>query len=131
MLYRKYKKEDAPEIIRIILLEGDDWKDYSAPDRVDHYISALEKSITYVAEDKGEICGFSRSVFDNALTIMVMDLLVTPKYRGNKIGIQLMKCIYDDHPDIRVFVTTDIDEYYLKGGCIKAGSCFEVPKRHP
>ena len=115
--------------MKIIELEGDDWKDYSAPDVANKYKNALNTSITYIAEKNNEICGFSRSINDNACEIIVCDLLVTPKFRGQNIGKQLMECIYNDYPDITVYVMSDVDEYYEKIGCRKVGSVFEVIKK--
>ena len=115
--------------MKIIELEGDEWKDYSAPDVANKYKNALNNSITYIAVEGEEICGFSRSINDNACGIIICDLLVTPKFRGQNIGKQLMKCICDDHPDLSVYVMSDVDEYYQKVGCRKVGSVFEVMRK--
>jgi len=128
MEIRKYNKEkDERKVIEIIELEGEEWT-YSAPDTVDKYKMALENSITFVAYKNDELCGFSRSINDNDFYVYVCDLLVTPRFRGQNIGKQLMKCLYDDFPDATVYVMSDVDEYYQKIGCRKVGSVFEVLK---
>jgi len=130
MQIRKYRKEDEDKVIEIVELEGEEWKSYSAPENVDRFKRALEKSITYVAYEDKELCGYSRSVDDNACEIIVCDLLVTPKHRGKNVGRQLMECIYKDYPNKEVYVMSGIDEYYEKQGYKKIGSIFEVPNRN-
>ena len=92
------------------------------------YKIALEKSITYVAFQSNNLCGFSRSLDDCGLYIYVCDLLVISKYRGKGIGKKLMECIYHDYPDSTVYVMSDINEYYKKINYKNEGSIFEVPK---
>ena len=130
MQIRKYKKEDEENVMKIIELEGDEWKDYSAPENQDKFKKALEKSITYVAYENEDLCGFSRSVDDNACEIIVCDLLVTKKHRGKNIGNKLMECIYNDYSNKSVYVMSDVDEYYKKQGYKKAGTVFEVIDRN-
>jgi len=98
MQIRKYKKEDEDKVIKMVELEGEEWKSYYAPKNVERFKKALEKSITYVAYEGEELCGYSRSVDDNACEIIVCDLLVAPKHRGKNVGSQLMECIYNDYP---------------------------------
>ena len=129
MQIRKYIKEDQDKLMKIIELEGDEWKDYWAPEGADKYRKALSNSITYVAYENEELCGYSRSMNDNDYYIYVCDLLVTPKHRGKNIGRELMECIYKDYPNIMaVFVMSDVDEYYKKQGYKVEGSVFEVVK---
>jgi len=131
MEIRKYEKADEDNVMRIIELEGEDWKDYSAPEAQEKYRKALGNSITYVAVENGEICGYSRSINDNDYYIYVFDLLVTPKHRGKNLGRQLMECIYKDYPSIMdVFVTSDVDEYYKKQGYVKEGTVFKVTNKN-
>ena len=130
MQIRKYKKDDEDKVIEMIKLEGEEWKDYHAPENADRFKRALEKSITYVAYEGEELCGYSRSVDDNACGVIVCDLLVTPKHRGKSIGRRLMECIYKDFPGKEVYVMSDVDEYYKKQGYKKIGSVFEVPDKN-
>jgi len=129
MQVRKYKKEDADNVIKIVELEGDEWKAYYAPENVERFKRALGKSITYVAYEGEELCGYSRSVDDNACEIIVCDLLVTPKHRGKNVGSRLMECICSDYPEKEVYVMSDVDEYYEKQEYKKIGSVYEVPNR--
>lgn len=130
MQIRKFQKEDADNIMKIIELEGEEWKEYSAPECQEKYKKALANSITYVAYEKDELCGYSRSINDNDYYIYVFDLLVTPKHRGKKIGSALMECIYKDNPEIMaVFVTSDVDAYYKKQGYEIEGTVFQVTRK--
>jgi len=118
--------EDIDKIMEIIELEGEEWKDYWGCSNSIKYKKALELSITYVAYEGDELCGYSRSVDDNACEVIVVDLLVTPEHRGKGIGKNLMGCIYDDYPSKDVYVMSDVDEYYKKQGYEKIGSVFKV-----
>ena len=126
VLIRKMEKKDIDKIMEIIELEGEEWKDYWSSENSKKYRESLERSITYVAYDNSNLCGYSRSVDDNALSIIVVDLLVTPKYRGNNIGRELMECIYGQYTDKVVYVMSDVDEYYSKQEYDKVGSIFKV-----
>ena len=130
MQIRKYEKADEDNVMKIIELEGKEWEDYSAPKNQNMFRKALEKSITYVAYEDDELCGFSRSVDDNACEIIVCDLLVTPKHRGKNIGSKLMECIYNDYSNKTVYVMSDVDDYYKKQGYEKVGTVFEVTDRN-
>ena len=129
MQVRRYRQDDAEKVIGITRLEGKEWKAYHAPENLDRFKNALEKSITYVAYENDELCGYSRSVDDYACGIIVCDLLVTPGHRGKNIGRQLIECIYADCPDKEVYVMSDVDEYYAKQGYRKIGSVFEVANK--
>ena len=128
MIIRRYKKSDEIKVMQIIELEGDEWDCYSASDVSEKYKKALKNSLTYVACENEELCGYSRSLNDNDFYIYVCDLLVTPKFRGQNIGRQLMECIYNDYPDVTVYVMSDVDGYYKKVGYNREGSVFEVMK---
>jgi len=128
MEIRKYKKEDENKVMEIIKKEGKEWECYSKSNVQDKYKKALKNSITYVAYKDDELCGYSRSLDDNGFFIYVCDLLVSPKFRGENIGRELMECIYKDHPDKIVYVMSDVDKYYEKQEYRKEGSVFEVLK---
>ena len=125
MEIRKYIPSDFEKLIRIIEQEGDAW-DYWKPAHRDVYQVALEKSITYVAIDKDELCGFSRSIDDLARQMIVCDLLVTRAHRGKGIGRQLLSCILTDFPEKEVYAMSDVDEYYLKQAYAKVGSVIRI-----
>ena len=114
MEIRRYKKEDAEKVMEIIKYEGEEWKDYWQGENANTYKKALEKSITYVACENEIICGYSRSIDDYACEIIVVDLLVTPKYRGKGIGKMLMECLCEEYPKKQVYVMSDVDVYYRK-----------------
>jgi len=127
MQIRRYEKRDEDAVMEIIAREGEEWKAYYAPENAGRYKRALEASITYVAYENEELCGYSRSVDDNACIVIVCDLLVTPKHRGKNVGRRLMESIFNAYPDKEVYVMSDVDAYYKKLGYKKAGSVFEVP----
>ena len=129
MEVRRFRKEDADGVMKIMEIEGEEWKDYWGTENAEMYRSALEKSITYVADSDGEICGYSRSVDDFAREVIVVDLLVTSKHRGKNIGSQLMEVLYNEFPNKEIYVMSDVDIYYEKQGYEKVGSVFEVTKR--
>lgn len=127
---REYdKKLDEETVMRLIEAEGEEWACYSSSDASDQYKSALDKSITYVAYEGEDLCGFSRSVEDNDFYMYVCDLLVAPTYRGKNIGRELMECLHRDYPDQVSYVMSDVDGYYTKLGYRREGSIFEVRKR--
>ena len=130
MKIRAYnKKKDEDKLIKMIEAEGKEWTCYSDSSVSDKYRLALENSITYVAYEGDCLCGYSRSINDCGFYIYVCDLLVSPKYRGRNIGIDLMECLYPDYPDHIVYVFSDVDEYYKKLGFKREGSIYEVIKK--
>jgi ribosomal protein S18 acetylase RimI-like enzyme len=127
MEIRKYTREnDEAGLMQMIRDEGQEWSCYWADGFSDKYMSALENSITYVAYEGNEICGYSRSLDDCGFYIYICDLLVKPTFRGRGLGRKLMECLCRDFPDQVVYVMSDVDEYYIKQGFKKEGSVFEV-----
>lgn len=124
-IIRKYNAAlDYEKLMDLIKSEGEEWKEYLNP----IYIEALEKSITYVALNGGELCGYSRSLSDSGIFLWVIDLLVHKNHRGFSIGKKLMDCILNDYPDIDVYVMSDVDPYYKKLGYEKEGSIFKLKR---
>ena len=109
--------------------EGDDWSCYWTEGVNEKYRFALENSMTYVACDKDQIVGYSRSLPDNGFYIYVCDLLVKESYRGKAIGKMLMESIYNEYPDVTVYVMSDVDDYYNSLGYNREGSVFEVTRQ--
>ena len=109
--------------MNLIKEEGEDWEIYWGKTNTYKYRKSLEKSITYIALANGKICGYSRSLED-ALFIYVCDLLVNEKYRGNGLGLKLMKCIKKEYPNHSVYIMSGNDEYYNTIGCKKEGSIY-------
>ncbi|HOJ35991.1 MAG TPA: GNAT family N-acetyltransferase [Clostridiales bacterium] len=129
MKIRRYIKQyDEENVMEMLKEEGDEWRCYHADEVSAKYKAALQNSITYVAYENDEICGYSRSLDDCGFYIYVCDLLVRKKYRGREIGRKLMECIYKDFPDRIVYVMSDADGYYVKLGYRREGSVFEVTK---
>ena len=129
MQIRKYEKEDADKVIKIMELEGEEWREYWEGEKAEKYKKALEMSITYVADLDGEICGYSRSIDDYACEIIVVDLLVTAKHRGKKLGSKLMEVLCGQYPEKEVYVMSDVDVFYKKQGYKKVGSVFQVKNK--
>jgi ribosomal protein S18 acetylase RimI-like enzyme len=127
MLIRKYEPgSDEAKVMQMLRDQGDEWKCYWTAEHCAKYRDALRNSITYVACENDEICGYSRSLDDCGFYIYVCDLLVKPAYRGRSLGRALMDCLCQDFPGQTVFVMSDVDEYYRKQGYRKEGSVFEV-----
>ena len=120
---RKYSTKDESGVMRIIEAEGKDWACYWAEPNRAKYKKALATSISYVALQEDEVCGYSRSLMD-ALYIYVCDLLVTPACRGNQLGKKLMECIAADYSDFPIYIMSGNDEYYSKLGYSKEGSVY-------
>lgn len=133
MEIRKYRQADEDALLRLIEAEGEEWVCYSAPETAEKYRRALADSITYMACEDGELCGYSRSLDDCGFYIYVCDLLVAKRLRGQGIGQKLMERLCADYSGQNVYVMSDVDEYYRKTGYRREGSIFrvipqEVPK---
>jgi GNAT superfamily N-acetyltransferase len=130
MEIRRYVLEDELALMQMIRNEGEEWRSYWADENQTKYRHALRYSITYIAVENNEICGYVRSLDDMGFYIYVCDLLVTSKYRGKAIGRQLMERLTVDYPDQTVYVMSDVDAYYQKLGYPIIGSILEVRKRY-
>lgn len=128
MQIRKYNRiDDEGKLMKMI--DAEEGWDYTNETLAEKYKVALETSITYVAYQGDDLCGYSRSLNDFGEYIYVCDLLVKPAYRGKEIGRKLMECIYKDFPNQVVYVMSDEDGYYDKVNYKRIGSIFEVPRR--
>lgn len=125
MSIRRYNKHTDESRLMEMIKNEEGW-DYADDNIATEYKTALETSITYVAEENGEICGYSRSLDDFGSYIYVCDLLVRPDYRGKGLGRQLMEILCKDFPNQTIFVMSDVDEYYQKLKYSRAGSIFQV-----
>lgn len=129
MKIRLYKRaEDEAELMRMIEEEGEDWVDYWGHATAEKFKLALEQSITHVAYEGERLCGFTRSLDDCGFNILLMDLLVTPAYRGKNIGRQLINQICDDYPGHEIYVLSDNDGYYRRQGFHEVGTVFQLKK---
>lgn len=128
MFIRKYNKiYDESKIMKII--QDEEGWNYANESMAEKYKLALENSITYVAYEGDDLCGYSRSLDDCGFYIYVCDLLVTPRFRGKATGRNLMEFMYSDYPDYTIYVMSDVDGYYEKIGYQREGSIFKVPER--
>lgn len=129
MEIRRYQKDlDEDGLMDMIRAEGEDWACYWEDEANEKYRLSLENSITYVAYEDGEICGYSRSIVDNGFYIYVCDLLVRESSRGKGIGRILMESIYREYSQMTVYVMSDVDGYYNALGYRREGSVFEVSR---
>lgn len=106
--------------------EGGGWECLLDEKHIEKYRHALAKSLTYVAYDGDEMCGYVRCRDDDGLGVYVYDLLVKSTYRGHSIGKMLIGKVCADHPRETVYVMSDVDGYYEKLGYRKIGSIFEI-----
>jgi ribosomal protein S18 acetylase RimI-like enzyme len=119
----KYEPRYEDELMKLIKLEGEDWKIYWEEPNASRYRKSFEQSITFLALSNGKVCGYSRSLKD-ALFIYVCDLLVNKKYRGYGLGEMLMRCLQKEYPEYPIYIMSGNDEYYSKIDCIKEGSIY-------
>lgn len=126
MEIRKFELKDENALMLMIENEGDEWVSYWSKENQEKYRRSLRNSITYIAIEGNDVCGYVRALDDMGFCIYVCDLLVTGKHRGKSIGKQLMEQLTIDNPDQTVYVMSDVDDYYQKLGYTRIGSVFEV-----
>ena len=129
MVIRRYlKSEDEQKLFELLKKEGEEWACYWKEQVSEKYKAALDDSITYVAYKGDILCGYSRSLCDSGFYIYLCDLLVMREHRGKNIGKKLMDRICQDWPDHKIYVMSDVDEYYEKQGYRREGSIYKVTK---
>jgi len=126
MEIRRFLISDEKKLFDIIKAEGEEWKSYWDKDNIEKYKNALHNSITYIATENNNICGYVRCREDDGYGVYVYDLLVSRHHRGKSIGRLLMKQVCKDYPDQVCYVMSDVDEYYIKQGYKKEGSIFII-----
>ena len=127
MNIRRYNpSNDFNQLLDILISEGEEWSCYSSDTSQMKYAKALDNSITFVAIEDGNVCGYSRSIDDNGFCINVCDLLIHKIHRGTDIGRQLMEVLIDEYPGYEVYVMSDVDPYYEKLGYKNEGTLFRV-----
>lgn len=128
-MIRKYDStKDEEKLMQLIRNQGDDWDCYWGEKTSHLYRENLKQSIVYVAEEEGEIVGYSRSLEDPGFYVYVCDLLVEKSYRGKHLGNKLMQIIYQEFRHHIVYVMSDVDAYYQTLGYRKEGSIYQVNK---
>ena len=125
VLVKHYTRDDEAALFAVIRSEGSDWEEYYGSGK-ERYQTALESSVTYVIYDGDVLCGYCRCREDDGFGIYIYDLLVDKSYRGKQYGHRLIAKVYHDFPDEDVYVMSDVDPYYEKLGCQRAGSIFMV-----
>ncbi len=126
MEIRIYTKNDEANLFDMMREDGSDWECYWGESGIEKYKAALANSLTYVAYEGNELCGYARCRDDDGFGVYVYDLLVKKTYRGNSIGRMLMERVCTDFPNNEIYVMSDVDEYYKKLGYRREGSIFEV-----
>lgn len=125
---KQYSIENEEELFALIEKEGDDWKEYWDEEGRIKYKKAIKDSIIYLIYEHNMLCGFLRCKDDAGFGIYVYDLLVDQNFRGKSYGKLLMEQVCEDFPNDTIYVMSDIDDYYKKLGCKKAGTIFIVTK---
>ena len=73
------------------------------------------------AYDDSELVGFGRIISDGVLHALIVDLIITPAYKGRGVGSELLRrlieqCRTHGIPDIQLFCATGQTGFYLKHG---------------
>lgn len=87
---------------------------------------ALDRTLFSVsAYDEGEIVGYGRVIGDETCFLYIQDIMVSPKYQGQKIGSNIMYRLLDKikeyrkvSPDIRVYLGASLnkEDFYRRFG---------------
>lgn len=123
---RRCQRADQNALFALMEREGEEWKDYWQGQNRAKYQKALASSITYLAVEQGEVCGFARCRDDDGYGVYVYDLLVDKACRGKGYGRLLMEQACRDFPGAPVYVMSDVNPYYEKLGYGVEGTIFIV-----
>ncbi len=126
MKIRTYSRADEAYLFDMLRGEGSEWECYWGESEIEKYKTALANSITYLAYEDDELCGYARCRDDDGFGVYIYDLLVKKAYRGNSMGRLLMERVCADFPNHTVYVMSDVDGYYKKLGYHREGSIFIV-----
>lgn len=126
MKIKFYSLNDENNLFEMIKNEGMEWKDYWGESNIEKYKIALLNSITFVAYDGDELSGYVRCRDDDGFGVYIYDLLVKKSKRGNNLGRKLMEYVFSEFPNDKLYVMSDVDEYYKKQGYLWEGSIFEL-----
>jgi len=118
-----YRPEHEEPLMHMICGQGEEWAIYWREPNNWHYRRLLSDSITYIAMEDGQLCGFLRAL-DDVLNLYVCDLLVVGDNRGQGLGNALISRLRDDYPEATLYILSGNDEYYEHIGCARAGSVF-------
>lgn len=125
MELRKYNEnKDYANLIALFQCEPS-WSWFLSDQHRLRHKQSLRESITYVAYEREQIIGYSRSLEDIGTYIYVCELLVKKDFRGNSFGKQMLDAIAADYPEHEIFIMSDEDLYYQKIGYTRIGSIFK------
>ncbi|WP_255248224.1 GNAT family N-acetyltransferase [Terribacillus saccharophilus] len=108
---RPYETEDLSAITD--LLKDESWTTLAAdPSRFDQAMKGSSPAL--VALHNGEICGYIRCITDQVITLLVAELLVDGKLRGQGVGGKLLQAAHDLFPSTRMemLATSTSKSYY-------------------
>lgn len=127
MEIRKYQRKiDEEKLMALLKKEGEAWSCYWQDEVSFKYKEALVNSITYVAYEGDQLCGYCRALNDQDFYLYVCDLLVDIDHRKKAIGKKLIDKLKDEYPNQNIYIMSDVDQYYIKQGYQLIGSIFEV-----
>ncbi|MFP7478191.1 GNAT family N-acetyltransferase [Terribacillus saccharophilus] len=108
---RPYKAEDLSAITELLKDEG--WTTLAAdPDRFDLAMKGSNPALVALCD--GEICGYTRCITDQVITLLVAELLVDGQLRGQGVGGKLLQAAHDLFPSTRMemLATSTSKSYY-------------------
>ncbi|MFP7255138.1 GNAT family N-acetyltransferase [Terribacillus goriensis] len=108
---RLYKTEDLPAIVK--LLKDESWTTLAAdPASFDQAMKGSAPALVALHND--EICGYIRCITDQVITLLVAELLVDGKMRGQGVGGKLLQEAHDLFPSTRMemLATSTSKSYY-------------------
>lgn len=108
---RPYETEDLSAITD--LLKDESWTTLAAdPSRFDQAMKGSSPAL--VELHNGEICGYIRCITDQVITLLVAELLVDGKLRGQGVGGKLLQAAHDLFPSTRMemLATSTSKSYY-------------------
>ncbi|PAD21251.1 hypothetical protein CHH69_06385 [Terribacillus saccharophilus] len=108
---RPYESEDLSSIME--LLKDESWTTLAAdPDRFDQAMKGSAPVLVALHQDK--ICGYIRCITDQVITLLVAELLVAGKMRGQGVGGKLLQSSHDLFPSTRMemLATSTSKSYY-------------------
>ncbi|MCB0881461.1 MAG: GNAT family N-acetyltransferase [Thermoleophilia bacterium] len=78
------------------LYRANGWSHANDPARLR---TAIEhSSYAVVAESRGELVGFARTLSDEAFAVYIADILVAPPWQGHGIGRRITQALLDHYP---------------------------------
>ena len=108
VLYKEFSTELLETVKELFQEEG--WSAYLRDD--DKLVRAFQNSLYILgAFEDDKLIGFVRCVGDGEHILLVQDLIIDRKHRGQGIGTSLFKRVWDKYADVRMFqVTTDLHD---------------------